>query len=179
MDPARGLLMLSYATLTQLAAEDGEICFHAIICLDNKRLCHAKFCMKAQGLLDLVPTGFKQMPASGDSGAPKKQVRPLQDGPYLVPNPARDEVTVMGIAPESVAEITVLTMDGRQTAVFRNDCRFDVSHIDRKSTRLNSSHQIISYAVLCLKKKNNDIPVSFQLIWETDGLRPLGSTRIR
>src|SRR5438552_14982143 len=24
---------------------------------------------------------------------------------------------------------------------------------DRKSTRLNSSHQIISYAVLCLKKK--------------------------
>src|SRR3990170_6862174 len=27
---------------------------------------------------------------------------------------------------------------------------------DRKSTRLNSSHQIISYAVFCLKKKNKD-----------------------
>src|SRR5258708_27560031 len=27
--------------------------------------------------------------------------------------------------------------------------------IDRKSTRLNSSHQIISYAVFCLKKKNS------------------------
>src|SRR5258708_23672549 len=27
---------------------------------------------------------------------------------------------------------------------------------DRKSTRLNSSHQIISYAVFCLKKKNSD-----------------------
>src|SRR5258708_9422363 len=27
--------------------------------------------------------------------------------------------------------------------------------LDRKSTRLNSSHQIISYAVFCLKKKNN------------------------
>src|SRR5947208_7348586 len=26
-------------------------------------------------------------------------------------------------------------------------------NIDRKSTRLNSSHQIISYAVFCLKKK--------------------------
>src|SRR5258708_28166235 len=25
--------------------------------------------------------------------------------------------------------------------------------VDRKSTRLNSSHQIISYAVFCLKKK--------------------------
>src|SRR5207244_11772311 len=28
------------------------------------------------------------------------------------------------------------------------------SRSDRKSTRLNSSHQIISYAVFCLKKKN-------------------------
>src|SRR5258708_15935745 len=28
---------------------------------------------------------------------------------------------------------------------------------DRKSTRLNSSHQIISYAVFCLKKKKNSI----------------------
>src|SRR5258708_23138768 len=31
---------------------------------------------------------------------------------------------------------------------------------DRKSTRLNSSHQIISYAVFCLKKKNNKNPPS-------------------
>src|SRR5207244_6929199 len=31
--------------------------------------------------------------------------------------------------------------------------RFVLSPIDRKSTRLNSSHQIISYAVFCLKKK--------------------------
>src|SRR5574344_2407615 len=30
----------------------------------------------------------------------------------------------------------------------------DSSIVDRKSTRLNSSHQIISYAVFCLKKKN-------------------------
>src|SRR5256885_12559979 len=32
---------------------------------------------------------------------------------------------------------------------------------DRKSTRLNSSHLVISYAVFCLKKKNNkrvDVP---------------------
>src|SRR5947208_15761348 len=28
---------------------------------------------------------------------------------------------------------------------------------DRKSTRLNSSHQIISYAVFCLKKKKSKI----------------------
>src|SRR5574344_1980704 len=32
---------------------------------------------------------------------------------------------------------------------------FSVLSLDRKSTRLNSSHQIISYAVFCLKKKKN------------------------
>src|SRR5260221_2190008 len=30
-------------------------------------------------------------------------------------------------------------------------------HRDRKSTRLNSSHTVISYAVFCLKKKNTTI----------------------
>src|SRR5438034_6201628 len=29
---------------------------------------------------------------------------------------------------------------------------------DRKSTRLNSSHTVISYAVFCLKKKKKNIP---------------------
>src|SRR2546430_12374917 len=31
-------------------------------------------------------------------------------------------------------------------------------HRDRKSTRLNSSHSQISYAVFCLKKKNHTLP---------------------
>src|SRR5256885_11665860 len=33
---------------------------------------------------------------------------------------------------------------------------------DRKSTRLNSSHLVISYAVFCLKKKKNDGTISTQ-----------------
>src|SRR3954463_14568535 len=33
----------------------------------------------------------------------------------------------------------------------------EVLMLDRKSTRLNSSHTIISYAVFCLKKKKNKI----------------------
>src|SRR5258708_10583289 len=37
---------------------------------------------------------------------------------------------------------------------------------DRKSTRLNSSHQIISYAVFCLKKKKKKTP-SYHLQAET------------
>src|SRR2546430_5985367 len=34
---------------------------------------------------------------------------------------------------------------------------------DRKSTRLNSSHSQISYAVFCLKKKNNSLYISRSL----------------
>src|SRR5699024_11880954 len=33
-----------------------------------------------------------------------------------------------------------------------------IDNQDRKSTRLNSSHVSISYAVFCLKKKNNNSP---------------------
>src|SRR5258708_8377684 len=32
--------------------------------------------------------------------------------------------------------------------------------LDQKSTRLNSSHQIISYAVFCLKKKKQQTPIT-------------------
>src|SRR5947208_12680261 len=43
--------------------------------------------------------------------------------------------------------------NGTITGVF--DAEDDVQ--DRKSTRLNSSHQIISYAVFCLKKKKKNM----------------------
>src|SRR3712207_7734170 len=36
--------------------------------------------------------------------------------------------------------------------------------LDRKSTRLNSSHANISYAVFCLKKKINSLPYFFFII---------------
>src|SRR5256885_10470440 len=34
------------------------------------------------------------------------------------------------------------------------------AHLDRKSTRLNSSHLVISYAVFCLKKKKKTYSTS-------------------
>src|SRR5256885_9055208 len=45
--------------------------------------------------------------------------------------------------------------------------QWESSSLDRKSTRLNSSHLVISYAVFCLKKKNvtpsrGTLPVSTQ-----------------
>src|SRR5438552_12917225 len=41
-------------------------------------------------------------------------------------------------------------------------CRRRRRGTDRKSTRLNSSHQIISYAVFCLKKKKQNITSAIQ-----------------
>src|SRR2546422_6972868 len=45
----------------------------------------------------------------------------------------------------------------------------DVLGLDRKSTRLNSSHGYISYAVFCLKKKNEATVLSMyalhMLVW--------------
>src|SRR2546429_1078787 len=54
-----------------------------------------------------------------------------------------------------------------------------LSHTDRKSTRLNSSHGYISYAVFCLKKKNfakakldiDEGLASFTRIRDVDALR--------
>src|SRR5947208_11309258 len=43
-----------------------------------------------------------------------------------------------------------------------SDDPFIVNFRDRKSTRLNSSHQIISYAVFCLKKKTK--PLQLKLL---------------
>src|SRR2546428_2105296 len=46
----------------------------------------------------------------------------------------------------------ILQCDGSPYGVLEVDSR---SEGDRKSTRLNSSHDQISYAVFCLKKKNS------------------------
>src|SRR5256885_3944338 len=50
--------------------------------------------------------------------------------------------------------------------------RFSSTPRDRKSTRLNSSHLVISYAVFCLKKKNTKRTLG------TDSLRPVISKLI-
>src|SRR6202043_4049477 len=50
------------------------------------------------------------------------------------------------------------------------------SSIDRKSTRLNSSHVAISYAVFCLKKKNdNDLVRRFPEPGETGAPRSVAN----
>src|SRR5438309_5666148 len=47
---------------------------------------------------------------------------------------------------------------GRHDAAGADDAGHDRAAGDRKSTRLNSSHSSISYAVFCLKKKTHTTP---------------------
>src|SRR5947208_8154316 len=49
-----------------------------------------------------------------------------------------------------------LSSSARALSSSSKTCGLIVFSRDRKSTRLNSSHQIISYAVFCLKKKKNN-----------------------
>src|SRR2546430_8739870 len=50
------------------------------------------------------------------------------------------------------------------------DVLLDALAQDRKSTRLNSSHSQISYAVFCLKKKKKSRP---ECVYECDGVVPV------
>src|SRR3712207_8332503 len=54
----------------------------------------------------------------------------------------------------SVRLLGLFVADGRR-GLLRN-CRSHHHLLDRKSTRLNSSHANISYAVFCLKKKKKE-----------------------
>src|SRR3712207_7162272 len=58
---------------------------------------------------------------------------------------AHDHLDVVGAGPQPLDVHDERTVVSRLHAVDQ----------DRKSTRLNSSHANISYAVFCLKKKNN------------------------
>src|SRR2546429_1429860 len=56
------------------------------------------------------------------------------------------------------------------------DFFFDVGSLDRKSTRLNSSHGYISYAVFCLKKKKY-ITIYYTYMWNLQPARTIDIVR--
>src|SRR5258708_30900177 len=63
--------------------------------------------------------------------------------------PMHDHLMISCVSAESLASWPAGRKDQTRCLDFQ----------DRKSTRLNSSHQIISYAVFCLKKKKNNYTV--------------------
>src|SRR5947208_11019597 len=60
----------------------------------------------------------------------------------------------------------LLERDAMISEVVGSFCRVPLEFLkDRKSTRLNSSHQINSYAVFCLKKKKNAVAPQMRWPW--------------
>src|SRR6266498_5472204 len=75
--------------------------------------------------------------------------------PYFSSQEKRDGVRkVVSEADDRIVNfLELLAERHRMPALFRIRREFDALWADRKSTRLNSSHVRISYAVFCLKKK--------------------------
>src|SRR5256885_3855133 len=83
----------------------------------------------------LIVTGSALIPSTQAASHGAGQSRPVNSGKLLVAQPVRGIAPV--VPPDQVVPL------GDQVPQ------------DRKSTRLNSSHLVISYAVFCLKKKNS------------------------
>src|SRR5207244_4525833 len=74
----------------------------------------------------------------------------LQGAPVTLADDALTRDSLLIIEPSHPRDASGLPLNGRER---RKPEQFRLVKRDRKSTRLNSSHQIISYAVFCLKKK--------------------------
>lgn len=155
-DNVNALLMLDYGKLTQMMANDEKFCFHAIVCIEDNYLCHAQICFPATFFYQIIPEQYRQLVDSidADNDSTKSSrfetIISQDNKPYLAPNPANDEVTVMGIAPGEVAEITVLTLQGGQVAEYRNTHRFNVSRLAKASyiVRVTTSDKRVYYLKL-------------------------------
>src|SRR2546426_2402835 len=84
-------------------------------------------------------TLFRSIPVEGEAalGVGDDDRRVIDAEKQAAPRPAPLRIALARRELEDLQEVTVR-----------------ISEIDRKSTRLNSSHLVISYAVFCLKKKN-------------------------
>src|SRR2546426_1652384 len=82
---------------------------------------------------------------------PMVALRPLDEVDLVAGGQGHHGLLPVGPAPGEAAHALELALVGRRA----DGGHLDVEHRleDRKSTRLNSSHLVISYAVFCLKKK--------------------------
>src|SRR5256885_3962831 len=88
-------------------------------------------------------TLFRSHESAGSKESPRAAAAPPQV------TPSQDSSSAA--TPHPTDPLRTLYQELVGTRQSRVGCR---SRTDRKSTRLNSSHLVISYAVFCLKKKN-------------------------
>src|SRR5690625_7213004 len=96
-------------------------------------------------------------PNADDTNRPERKEPFPKRALIFSPHPDDDVISMGGTLIRLVDhghEVHIAYQTSGNIAVFDDDVvRF--ADLDRKSTRLNSSHVAISYAVFCLKKKNN------------------------
>src|SRR5947207_11014823 len=89
-------------------------------------------------LHDALPISGRSGPGRHRRDVRHRRLPGLDEDPGVLPRPFRREAATARRDGEGAALPSLL------------------AGIDRKSTRLNSSHTVISYAVFCLKKKKNN-----------------------
>src|SRR5688500_17713819 len=147
--------------------------------------------------LSLLLTLMKTQPCSGSrwpaliialaKAAPKLSAPPITSpvdfisGPRMVSTPGNRTKGNTGLFTNTPAATRSST---RPSSVSVRPAATRAAILDRKSTRLNSSHLVISYAVFCLKKKNieeaakargaHEISSTLPDGYDTDGRRRRG-----
>src|SRR5256885_10120457 len=108
--------------------------------------------MMLDGLEDAYEPG-RSMGTFGEDCAAKYHFTREQQDAYAIESVKRAQAATESGA--FAAEITPVTVSTRKGDVTVSIDEGPAKAKDRKSTRLNSSHLVISYAVFCLKKKNS------------------------
>src|SRR5256712_11109267 len=123
--------------------------------LDCSRVLAGPFC--GMLLADLGADVIKvEDPGSGDESRTWPPHKEGESAAYLVINRNKRDITLDLKSAEGVEVLTTLAsrsdvlIENFRTGTMES---FGLGYEDRKSTRLNSSHDQISYAVFCLKKK--------------------------
>src|SRR5688572_33143085 len=131
--------------------------------------------MGVVALLVIAPAAHGQAPAAQ---APRRSIEQISGSVYTASN--NNHRTVFLVTPEGILMSDPINVDfskwlkAEMATRFKVPVRYvvyshhhwdhasggeafaDTARLDRKSTRLNSSHSQISYAVFCLKKKKKE-----------------------
>src|SRR5690625_5442724 len=99
----------------------------------------------------LLEIGLEELPARFIDNAMEQLVEHCEH--WLHENRLKFDKIIPYSTPRRLAIIVENIADSQET--LSEEVRGPSKQIDRKSTRLNSSHVAISYAVFCLKKKTS------------------------